>query len=541
MENENLVLDYESFVSICNSPIDVEVDVPLQFKSIVNFFYRNPNQSRVIGLDLDGQFYDRDLVSCFRGFSLVSLGATSGISKYIVFINPYENGNPDNYDAASSFEFESEKNLPSSTYATHVCILSNEIDVVEKCYEKIRTAFRNVTLINFTNKFDPSKILLQKAKELLQKTPYVVINEYCEELSQYHSDLLDYNFYKKFDEIVTKVLEISQNKCVLFGGKFGTTAEKMFKMIVIECSIRKNPFFFYAEDEMAVEIARKVSSCYLDHKNQLIEDVVYFVDNFPLLCLEYKGSYSVLNRVIGKSLKLNLKYVPLYAIDKNEVKVARFDYKAINILSINSFYNLESDSYESNLEQEKRLKELINQLYSVFNLKKEILDVTNLVFFDYDGITYVGYNQAYNIELKCQSYMPGLDIVERTITDFEDIDKFIYLNILLNKNPLLMTINNLFAKKYGSSYRKIHPGQIKGLHRARNMASVFKYTHAFVNNDLKMFPNIIYLTSLVSQDSSTYRLSINKELMKIMGIEKLRESLNSFGSFNKVVNEYLYV
>lgn len=519
------IIDYKEFESICNK--DCPLEVYSNFRPVVNFFINNRKQTNGYMIDVKDYFVNDDLLSCFSGFQILQIGSFKKVDKFIIFVDPN--------DLEDSYLSEIDQNLNSSIKPTHICILSNDIDVINNSFEYLLNINPHLRLVNVTNKFDVSSLMNNRVLARLKSQPLFPIVEYCRELSYILNDLNDYQFYKRFDEIVEEILEKSKSKIVIFGGEYSTKEESIYKLIVIECCLRNFNFKFYIEDENVNDIAIKVSSCLFDPNNQLVEDVVSFIENFPGICLELKGRFTVTNFVTDKSLKLKLKYVPLHNLDKKEVKFNKIESNGIKIIPLSTYYNLESDDLQFNISEEKRLREFIKSLYDVFDLNTGIIDITNLAFFSLDGVDYVGYNVGYDVFLDCKSVMPGLFLTDRVIKDFEALNKFIYLPMFLNRERFIRNISN----KLGSSNITSTYARVKN--NVRKNTSIFRYTSTVFTEELLEFPNILFLAGLSSKESRIFKENACKGLVNILGLDSVREEVDSFGCFNKISNPNLKI
>lgn len=522
------ILDYNDFISYCKK--DFNINIYLRYKYVANFYY-NFNRSQIgsIVLDTDDHFIDRDIISCFNGFSVIPKGTMSGITKYLVFVKPE--------CCVDSYFNEIEINLPTDINPTHVCILSNDPIVIKESFEKLKDINPDLVLINVLQNNDLNNEMFEKIQKRLKGVPLLRINDYCSRLSAMSSSFLDYKFYVEFDKAVEEILEKSRYKVVVFGGVYNSEEENIYRMLVIECSLRDLNFQFYIEPEKAEYVARTISSCLFDPDNQLVEDVINFLERFPRICLEYKGNYTVTNLIRSLSLTLKLKYVPLHNQIKREAKFIKARSTQINVIPMSTYFNLESDNLEDNIKEELRLRDFIRDLYDVLDLDNGIIDLSNLVFFELQGVAYVGCNLGYDLEMNCSSLLKELPLINRVFTSLDEINRFVYLPFFLNGvgylEELSKDIKSIIRVYLTKDMARM---SLKGY---RKMSSVFKSRHALYNKELEQFPNILYLLGMCSQSSTAYRQVLTKNLVGVLGLENVRNKIDSFGGFNKINNDNL--
>lgn len=522
--NDLKIINYKDFERLCTK--NCNVNVYSQFRYVVNFFINNRNQKESYFINAKDAFINDDLMSSFNGFCIIPLETFKNVNRYIIFVDPS--------DLEDSYFNEIETNLPSSIEPTHVCILSEDVSIVSESFKVLKEINPNLRLVNVTNEFNVSTELNNKVLKRISKVPTLCISDYCRELSYNFNDLNDYSFYKRFDEIVDEILSQSKSKVIYFGGQYLTKEETIYKLLVTECSLRNTNFKFYIEDESATDMALRISSCLFDPKHQLVEDVVSFVKEFPRICLELRGNSILTNFISSCELTLKLKYVPLNTLSKKFVKINKIKSHQINVISVNSLFDLESDDIESNISEELKLREFIKSLYEVMELDTGVIDLTNLVFFELDGITNVGYNQGYEIDIKCTTHCPGLPVIERRINDFDSLNKFMYLPVFANGG---MYIKNLAVKmngRFDATYGRVR-------NNVRRNSSIVKYTDLIYTDEFLLFPNSLFLLGMSNKSNRIFRENIRKGLVKILDLDKVRDRVDSFGCFNKISNNILEI
>lgn len=534
VDSNNGVIGYKDFHSLCLN--DSGISVHNLYKYVVNYFINNRNQIMPSSIETEGAFVDNDLLSCFDRFSVIDKVGFKTIDKYIVFINPNE--------VEDSYYEEVEKNLPNNTLPTHVCILSNDIPVIEESFKTLLNINPNLVLVNYTSTYNISKQLNANAYARISKYPTFCVAEYCSELSKIYGPMNDYTFYKRFDEVVSEILELGKGKVVYFGGDYSNMDLEIYKLIVIECSLRNMNFKFYIEDEYVKGVATSISNCMFDPDNQLVEDTIHFIKHFPRIFSEYKTNYLVRNTLTGLKVIAKLTYVPISNIDKSEVRTSKVDVTKLNVIPLKTYFNLESDDINSNIEQELELRLFIYGLYDVFGSKlgQDIINLTNLVFFELDGKEYIGYNSGYDVSLNCNSIMNGLPATERKITDIDAFKSFVYSTMFLDRSLLLQyktveEVNGELREKVNA----LSPSAAMVKNITRKNLSIFKYTACVYTSEMMEFPNALYLLGMCSKESRLFRENASKRLTDILGLDSVRKKVDSFGGFNSITNKVIEV
>lgn len=536
-------MDYKEFEKLCKDdfnrpsilkvsgirqdlPSTFKLNVYAQFRYIVNFFIKRRNQQNSYFINTKNSFVDDDLVSSFNGFNVYPSESFREVNRFIVFINPE--------DPEDSYSTEVELNIPSSKEPTHVCILSEDNFVIDECFRKLKSINPNLRLVNITNEFNISNELTNKVLKKLSNFSKVCLADYCKELSSNFHSLNDYSFFKRFDEIVDEILSNSHGKICYFGGEYMTNQETIYSLLVVECFLRDNNFKFYIEPEKSYDIALRVSSCLLDYRNQLVEDVVAFMENFPKICVELRGG-SVLTNFIDKcELTLKLRYLPLNVLDKNLVKINKIKSNQIRVIKVSSLFNIESNDLESNIEQEKKLKSLIMDLYNVLELNSGVIDLTNLVFFELGGVINVGYLEGYEVSVYAKTHCPGLPVINRTLNDFDSLNKFMYLPVFANGSVYIKNLSNKLNFNFNLSYGKVY-------NSVRRNASLLKHVDVMYSKEFLDVPNILFTIGMSNKSNIVFRNTIRKGLIDITDLNNVRSKVDSFGCFNKITNNTLEI
>ena len=211
----------------------------------------------------------------------------------------------------------------------------------------------------------------------------------------------------------------------------------------------------------------------------------------------------------------------------------RIKSKQITVIPVKTFYNIESDNIDNNIKEELRLREFIRRLYDILSLDSGIIDLTNLVFFELDGVQYVGYNVDYDVKINCKSRIPGTILTDRKITNFSQLNKLIYIHTFLNREAYMRKISSNFN---GIKFTGAH-ALVKN--NFRKNSSVFRYYNTMYTEEMLQLPNALYLVGMCSKESRIFRENISHELINIIGLDSVREKVDSFGCFNKISNPIL--
>lgn len=517
-------MEYLEFEEICNK--DVLDNIIYQYRYLVNFFYKNMNQNDMRLIDCSDGNINEDLVSVFKGFSVVFGNKFVSMDNFIIFIDP-------NKDAVEEYTTAINSYLPKNLKPTHVCVLSDDVALIEETYSLLNTLNGSLVLVNITKKFNPSEDINYRVINTFGEGNVFSVSNYCEKLyplSTYPS----VDFIKLFNSSIEEIMELSKGKVLIYGGDYMSNSKSLFPLIVTEVFLRDPSYRFYIENEESQAIATKISSYLFKPYMMLVEDVIKFIHSYPNITAEYKTNFMVYNFIQSKNLSIKCSYAPLNSLEKGNSKLAVFNSKDLNIIPFSTYYNLEDKDLDNSMENEKKLRSFIYSLYDVFKFDgDEIIDVTNLFFFALDGIEYVGYNHSYGFRGKCHSFMSGLPAVQRDLTLY-DLNNFIFISPFIDSFKLLKVFNTSRITN-GSTIK-----DISAISTLRDNSVAFG-SH-YVSNTSKDFtgiPNALFCLGMYSKDSYTCRVGLYKRIAEKVGIDKTRRMLDSFGGFNVLTNNYL--
>lgn len=530
----SLNISYLDFLDIIYQ--DVLENVICFNRYIVNYFHHNPDQRSIINVDSDTEI-PTDVKSCFKGFSVNFENTFTNVSRYIVFIDPNE-------DPIECYRKNVAKYLPLGKDATHVCILSDDLSVVENTYSILVESNPNLTLVQKTVIYNHSGERFEKAKAMIgDESRMLVMKDYCERLDSIYSESSIY-FIKEFEKTVQEILSLCDGKIIVFGGDYQSTSYTIFKLFVAELYIRNARCKFYVESYDTPEFLTYLGSSVFKPECMLVEDVANFLVNLPELVAEIKQDFLVYHLINSRHLSFKASFVPLNDLHSSKVVNKSLNYKDIKILPFSKYYNMCTDDFFLNVRVEKECRTFIHSLYNVLNVPNdEILSVVNVFFFLMDGVEYVGYLRDYSFKAKCISNMIGMKATELTL-DFEDVRRLSFLDCCLNVQYILKSFQVFSSKK------TLNLNSVRPVRTFKDFSSIYRVYS--VNNDYFFdegssasnkywsdMPHSVFNCGMYSPMSVKFRTGLYLSLTKKLGIDYARSMLDSFGGFNLVTNPYI--
>lgn len=520
-------MDFDSFYSIVNKDVNDRVISHLRY--VVNFYRQHKNQKEITLVS--GEITNTEVVDTMKGFAVAFNSSLVDVNKYIAIITPN--------DPLEEFRSFISMYLPAGCVPTHLYVDSNDVSEIDRCYGIIKEEYPDICYTQTTYVYNYNRV---KEEEMLRLIPnrdlLFPIADYCVSLeSSYGRHNADFvmEFMKTVDEIEKK----SVGRIIYYGEEeTGFAFKNIFPLIVSELYIRNAKCRFYFNPQESVAKLRQLSSSIFNPDFMLVEDLVDFLLNVPVLFATQKGSISVFNMVRSSLFLLGVYCVPLKNL-KGKVEKKTLVAKDLKIRPLNNYYNLESDDLSDNLNAELELRELIKELYKVFNLSpSETLDVTNIFIFIEDGVEYVAYCKKINFSLSCFSYMTGQGLCPTKIS-LDDLRGAMFLDFVLNSKRIVEECSKNFKAK-NLTTKSLVPKRVfrnySYLFRNYKIDSKFKFEPFSGTSKWKQVPNVLFLSGMYSFTSYTSKISIVPQLKEDLGCSKVRNMLDSFGGFNLISN-----
>lgn len=525
----NNLFDSNTFLEVISK--DVLNNLIYYNRLMVNYFYNNPSQKEVIRVS-ESKDITHDIKSCFDGFC-ISFGNTfHSVTNYIVFVNP-------ELDVIEDYRKQSSLNLPMDKEPTHVCILTEDYSVVERCYETLLKINPNLKLVQRTAGYNFSTISLDRAKKLIKDEDKIfIINDYCKKLSEnFHSSSV--NFIKMFNGCIEDIMSKCEGKFVIFGGDYQSEAYYIYKLILTELYIRKAKCKFYVEKDDSQDFLKEFSRRVFNPECMLVEDVVKYLVNLPDLVCQLKGPLSTYSLVLSRVLNLRCTYVPLDSMTKSNVSTKSLNVNDIKILPFGNHYDMCTDDFYANIRTERECRDFIHSLYNVFDIPHDLfLSVVNVFFFIMDGVEYVGVCLDYNFKANCISNMSGMSACNSVLT-FEDVRKFVYIDYCLNVVPIVKTFQKMIPSKK-LTLDSISPLRLfkdnSVINRIYYVNNDYYFSETSDNKTWSDMPSSVFDCGMYSPMSVKFRTGFAIPFVKQLGLETTRLMLDSFGGFNLVTN-----
>lgn len=231
-------MKYSDFLEIIKN--DVCDNVLSYYKYVVNYFYNNKDQKKLTVIEED-MIVNSDIKSCFDGFSIGFGYGILNVENYMAFVDP--SVEMDVLDQLGEF---SEKYLPMGVVPTHVCILTDDTEIINSCYNQIKSKFSSIILVQLTNIYNPNLERKVRMENLIgNKYDIFYLDSYCEKLVLNY-DEHNVGFIKLFDKVVTDLIPLVERKCVAFGGDYESIAyRKIFPLLITELYIRNAKCVYY--------------------------------------------------------------------------------------------------------------------------------------------------------------------------------------------------------------------------------------------------------------------------------------------------------
>lgn len=515
---------------------DISSQAISYYKYVVEFFYKHKDQKNLIVVEED-IIGNEDVKSCFNGFNISFGMSMANVHNYIAFIDP-------NKDPLTSFGEFRVQYLPEGKVPTHVFIMSEDPSVIDDCYKQLLVKYPDLKLTQVTYTFNPQEERVKRLKAIIKDdTKILYIEKYCSDLVLLYSEH-KIDFIKEFERTVQEIMTFGQNKYVVYAGDYESRAyTTIYPLILCELYLRGAKCKYYVDESESLIRALDMSASLFNPDMMLVEDVATFLMNLPKLVASVRGPLLTFHKVMTKTLFLSTSYVPLNNL-KGKVEKKVLTPRDIQIVPYSVHYNMETDDFQQNLSTELECRKFLNSLYDVFDVPKDsTLTVLNTFFFIKDGIEYVGYCRKMEFKANTLAFMMGQKPAKVTL-NFDDIRRVLYLDLLLNLKSVLgylqgLTGKNDLNKRSVIPYRVMRPGSnILFKYRIQRSDG---YDPTYENPLWSDMSQSVFLHGMCSNMAVTTRVSVYKTLASAIGVDKSRNMLDSFGSFNLITNKEVHI
>lgn len=500
------------------------------YRYVINYFNKYRDQKTLHTVDID-RFSDLEVINCFKGFSIAFGSSLTNVTKYIAFVGVD--------DPLEDFRTFMRNYIPDGVIPTHLYVESADKSEIDRCYSIIKEKHPDIELTQSTYHYSFEEARKEEMLKIIKDESLIFdIQDYCSTLA-FNYDEHNPDFIKRFTEVVNEIELKADKKYIVYLGDFHSIAyTKIYPLIISELYIRNSNCRFYFSVDESINKMSLLSSTLFNPDLMMKEDMIDFLMHLPKLVAMQKGSSLVYHVVKGVKLSLSLSYVPLKDL-KSKVSYNEFNAKSLKIVPFKAYYDLESDDFQDNIDSELKCRELIKELYEVFDVpNNETIKITDLIIFVKDDVEYIGYCRRVDFKASCVSYMSGQSLCE-VILNLDDVRNIIYLDYVLNKKAIIAMVNkalntNILNVKSVVPKRVMRP--LSNLYMNYKVATEFHYNRLLEFSYWQDIPNSVFLNCMYSPMAVKSRIVTYGFLINHLGVNKVRNMLDSFGGFNLVTN-----
>lgn len=496
-------LSYDEFKNSVESCEQNFTDVYQVYSDIVDFFWVNKDQSCTYTLtDVDSSV-DLDTLEILEKFGISRNVFIASKEYYILYVNP----------ADVSASLDSFTQIAGDGTPTHIVVLSDDRSVIKNTVTKIRESYPEIVSTQEYESGVTSDLIRHSIERTLGTNRVFDITPYCEKLSE--EDRKSTSYISIFNKMVEEIHSKSQGRILIYTGSYAE--EYLYISLCIELYLR---YFdrFYVSKNMISNVCGRIMSVLFNRQNQLFEESYEYFRKIPRILIEIKDFGSVYNLVKSKRLALNLTYVPIDSEDPEQVRRETLDVSAIEVRSIYDYFNIDT------IEGCDYMKSKLYSLYKIMKLKRELLNVTNIIIFHYNDKVNIGYIEEADFSIEVYSVNKDVGSSLRVLK-YNDICRCVPPNVFLEGEIYC-------AKLFGSKIENFKVGMIRP-HRPNRQMCDLLLNGLFRNNSDWNIPELSISTiGLFCNYDAVVRGGFIGNFVNLVGIDEMRKKIDCFGGFN---------
>ena len=496
-------LSYDEFKSVVESCEQTFTGVYQVYSDIVDFFWVNKDQSSTYTLTDVDNLIDIDTLAMLEKFGISRNVFIANKEYYVLYVNP----------ADISASLDSFTQIAGDGTPTHIVVLSEDRSIIKSTVAKIKESYPDIISTQEYESGVTSDTIRKSIEKTLGTTKVFDITSYCEMLSE--EDRKSVNYITTFNKTVDEIHEKSQGRILIYTGSY---AEEYFYIsLCVELYLRYFDRFYIAKN-MISTVCSRIMSVLFNRTYQLFEESYEYFRKIPRILIEIKDFGSVYNLVKSKRLALNLTYLPIDSEDPDQVKTETLDVSSIEVRSIYDYFNIDT------IEGCDYMKSKLYSLYKIMGLKKELLNVTNIIIFHYNDKVNIGYIEDADFSVEVYSVNRDVGSCIRTLK-YEDICRCVPPNVFLEGEIYC-------AKLFGTKIENFKLSMIRPYRTKRQICDLL-INGLFRNNADWNIPELSISTiGLFCNYDAVVRSGFINNFINLVGIDEMRKKIDCFGGFN---------
>lgn len=472
--------------------------------NIVNFYNYTKDQKEIFVID--DNVVEDSLKDLYEKFGITSNEYKISRSNYLLIIDP---NRPMAVQYSEFFEHVNESSVP-----THLVVLSNDNDVCLDYLKLVQTSYPDIKIVQDVTKNLTNEELCINIKKILNTSKVFDVTEYCDRLAK--ESTVSPSYLNLFDSIVDEIHENNSDELIYICCG-GYESQSIYTYLVVELYLRYASKFYCTPAQMSI-VLNRVSTTLNTSDFYLFDEFANYIKRIPNVLVESRGDEGFITHIVnGKDLIFSVIYTELEESYGNSVFDTSMSMHDVEFMSLLDFYDLNT------VDGCTYLKSKIEYLYKTFKVKTGLISAKDLIVFQKDSKTYIGYVYAKEVKLTTLA-----------LTEYSQIKDEINLNRLRKCVPVSLFLDGVsLAKSIYSS-----------LNAPLNVDSLFlpKQTHKMVillntgtfqvNDEWDSCGLSILDVGLSSKFTYSVCLSFYKNFESIIGLEGVRSICDCFGGFN---------
>ena len=384
---------YENFEKITNASTDIGINDKLFTSKIYKWLLKHPNQKEEYFIE--GKQYPSNTASEYAKFGIELKGNQSNIKEDREYVLILYSVHPENIEQ-DILNF-CEAYLPKDVIPTWYVVANKKyksVEELERDKKYINSVFPTCQqLLDYKDIRDEryNKEIMEEYKNSYRElgvTDFIEISSYMEVLERLVSGINN-GTGKEFKKVLHQLVDVFKQhpSAVLY-----YTGDNAQLYMIVAATLK---YFFNIEcitsDQSTTNMLSMYSELVYNSNTMLVEEQINYLRNFPTLSFR-KNDYEFMVFIANKREGiLRLQCCPVDNIFKTNVSDVELDMSNIKIVPLLNIFDLASNDPNVLKEEHQKLLNMLMKFEDCLDVKKDILNLTNTVFFEFNGSLNIGY------------------------------------------------------------------------------------------------------------------------------------------------------
>ena len=528
-------VSYENFERVTNADTNIGINDKLFNSKIYKWIVQNPNQKEEY--EITGKQYAPSIASEYAKFGIEMIGNQSNIKEDREYVLLLYSVDPQNVE--KDIKNFCEMCLPEDVIPTWYAVANKKyksVEELERDKKYINSVFPNCQqLLDYKNIRDEryNKEIMEEYKNsyrALGVNDFIEISDYLVVLDRLVTEI-NGGTGKEFKKVIHQLVNTFKEHP---SAVFYYTGDNAQLYMIVAATLK---YFFNIEcitpDQSTSNMLSMYSELVYNSDTMLVEEQINYLRNFPTLSFR-KNDYEFMVFITKKREGfLRLQCCPVDNISSTNVSDTEIDINDIKIAPLSNLFDLTNPDENVIKEEHQKLLDILMQFENSLDIRKEILNLTNTFFFEFNGTLNIGYLEhvMFKVDgIACP--FSGISKYRKYSIDLEHINSLLPLTMLTDWKVVASQLTSIY-KELGIT-QMINPP--KHNHLAGLIYKYYCYNSHYNMSGLEW--SDFMTIGLYWKESIVHRTQLNSKLQRYLPKKVLRTKhsyISAFGGYHPLL------